>query len=101
MQYFGQPWNELNWDRVKTPVGKSCSWCEEVVVEGDRGVILPSIPEGKTLYHLECFLRQITGSVGHQRKTCSCFGGREEDPKGMTLREAARAAVDEFRKTHD
>jgi hypothetical protein len=32
------------------------------------------------------------GSVGHQKGTCSCHGGTEEDPPEMTKRQAAVAA---------
>lgn len=47
-------------------------------------------------WHQECTIRSIIGSVGHQEKRCSCFGGTEEDPEGMTKREAAKAAYDLF-----
>jgi len=108
--YFGKAWNpniDKHHPQVPTPVGSACSYCEEEVVEGDQGFI---IPHGQAItqneegvfdqmvavfrpVHLDCFLRQIYGSVGHQKKTCSCFGGKEEDPEGMTKREAATAAV--------
>ena len=81
---------------VETPVGDRCLYCEETIVEGDSGCIFPYLDsEGPRLIaeHRECFLRHIFGSVGHQRGKCSCYGGTEEDPEGMTKREAARAAV--------
>jgi len=50
--------------------------------------------------HYECQLRGIVGSVGHQRGLCSCRGGpgTMDDPPGVSKREAARAAVAEWRK---
>jgi hypothetical protein len=44
-------------------------------------------------YHRECHLRQVTGSVGHQLRQCSCYGGDREDPPELSVRDAARAAV--------
>jgi hypothetical protein len=44
-------------------------------------------------WHLECALRILYGSVGHQMERCECYGGTEEDPPDMTAREAAVAAV--------
>ena len=40
----------------------------------------------------------VVGSVGHQLGRCSCFGGDEDDPPGMTVREAALAAVDLYER---
>jgi hypothetical protein len=47
------------------------------------------------LAHLNCFMRQTIGSVAHQLKQCRCYvpGSTEEDPPGMTKRQAADAAV--------
>lgn len=47
--------------------------------------------------HWECDARAVIGSVGHIRKQCPCYGGTEEDPPGMTKREAAKAALAELR----
>lgn len=44
--------------------------------------------------HRECRIRMQVGSVGHQNRRCSCFGGADEDPPDMTLRQAAQAAAD-------
>lgn len=84
------------------PIGQKCLHCEEVFIDGDRGFVLgyagPEGVDGEVGYHRECFLRSIFGSVGHQLGTCSCEGGHDEDPPGMTKREAARAAVSLFEK---
>lgn len=68
-----------------------CLGCDELILPGDR--LAPSF--GQPL-HFECGLRSIIGSVGHQKKNCSCYGGTEEDPPGMTRREAAKAAMEYF-----
>lgn len=100
MKMFGPPWGH-DGEVVPTPVGEKCLWCEEPVVEGDRGVVTPFMDtdgQREAAQHRECLLRSIFGSVGHQLKRCSCFGGTEEDPPGATRREAAKAAVALFDK---
>lgn len=81
---------------TETPTGTACMRCEEDILVGDTGVLMPLVDVGgvrEIAYHHECFLRGVLGSVGHQQKKCSCYGGTEEDPLKMTRREAARAAV--------
>jgi hypothetical protein len=45
--------------------------------------------------HRECAMRAILGSVAHIEKRCSCYvpGSQENDPPGLSRREAAKAAV--------
>jgi hypothetical protein len=71
-----------------------CAWCDEPFRVGDQIRSIPSDPSlgGLQLFHLECLTRMTAGSVGHQNKRCHCFGGTEEDPEGMSKREAAIAA---------
>lgn len=111
MKYFGKPWNpniDATYECTATPAGHPCSWCEEEIVEGDQGFV---IPHGSTLtfceekkvfdqlvptfrpVHTDCFLREVLGSVGHLTKQCSCYGGTLEDPPTMSKRDAAKAAV--------
>jgi len=100
LEFFGpKPWgpaiDEIE-RMVAAPVQAACLYCEELIATDDSGVFMMyltvdgprRVPE-----HRECFLRHVFGSVGHQRGKCSCYGGTEEDPEGMTKREAARAAV--------
>jgi hypothetical protein len=104
--YFGESWCALTDDgrQVPTPIESECTWCKEGFVEGDAGMATPlgfidetdSHPVTFVYYHKNCFLRSIVGSVGHQRKQCSCFGGTLEDPQELSLRQAADAAVREF-----
>lgn len=110
MQWFGESWgapfNETT-PHVDTPVGKLCNgWCEEEIEAGDSGVIMGGVGmDDKPIlvcYHRNCYLRQVLGSIGHQKGLCRCFGNMPgdtdhmDDPPGMTLREAADAAVEFF-----
>lgn len=104
--YFGESWCNMTeqGQHISTPVDSVCFWCEEVFVEGEQGTAIPAgfVEESVdnvvplVYYHKNCFLRSVLGSVGHQRKQCSCFGGTLEDPQGLSLREAANAAVREY-----
>jgi hypothetical protein len=103
MHEFGpKKWLRDSEGVVATPVGVPCQRCEEPIEVGDFGLVMPHVEAAGTArmapHHRECFLRSVFGSVGHQRKKCSCFGGTEEDPPEMTKREAAIAAVSEFSK---
>lgn len=77
--------------RVKTPVGRQCVHCKELIVAGDDGFL----DAGDSVLHRACFLRSIVGSINHQLKICSCFvPGAADDPiEGLTVREEAENAV--------
>ena len=64
-----------------------CLWCDELVAPGDlTHALLPS-------FHFACALRASIGSIGHIQKKCSCYvkeGPTEDDPPGLTKRQAAR-----------
>jgi hypothetical protein len=70
----------LEFEEAPTPHGEPCAWCGTEISFGDCGFLVPLIGQpGRTLAeHRECFLRQIVGSVAHQRAACSCFGGRPQ-----------------------
>lgn len=74
-------------------MSQPCPWCEEEVTPGDDQQRMAA----GAAWHMECFVRSVLGSVAHQRRRCGCYipGSTENDPPGMTLREAARAAVEE------
>jgi hypothetical protein len=105
--WFGpDPWGAVcvGAPHVATPVGAVCLWCDEPILPGDQGQLLPQAQlagdvEASPLWrpvHRERLLRQVLGSVGHQQGRCSCFGGDEGDPPGMSRREAALAALEYF-----
>jgi hypothetical protein len=101
VRWFGQSWGASVCDpvdHVETPAGENCTRCGEQLQATDTGVILPyaSDPPASMPYHRNCYLREIIGSVGHQNGNCSCRDGGGGDPPGMTLREAADAAVTLF-----
>jgi hypothetical protein len=102
-RFFGPAFGEDA--SVPAPVGQSCLWCEEAIDEGDSGVMIPVVDSLERMeghwgaYHRECYLRSIVGSVAHQRRRCSCYGGDGEDDPSLTKREAAHAAAEEFDQT--
>jgi hypothetical protein len=88
--YFGPPHRRKDYEsQVPTPVGAPCLLCDERIEEGDTG----TINGFKQIIHYECGMRSVIGSVGHQMRLCSCYGGTVEDPPGMSRRQAAIAAV--------
>jgi hypothetical protein len=96
MTAFGSAPADPDIARSQTPVGEPCLRCEEPIAPGDSGYTMPYVAEGgvaERALHRECFLRGVVGSVGHQQRRCSCYGGTLEDPPGLTRREAAAAAV--------
>jgi hypothetical protein len=102
MKWFGENWHGAICDQcpqVRVPIGEICDWCEEPITARDRGVIYSNGPAA----HLNCFLRQINGSVAHVLKTCSCYvpGASEDDPPELTRREAANLVVDILREKHE
>lgn len=100
VSYFGEPWPSTLCDesaQSRTPVGTACIHCGESIVDGDSGVFYSN--ETPTPAHRNCFLRAVIGSVAHIQKRCSCFvpGSHEDDPPGLTKRQAADAAVEAWR----
>jgi len=80
--------------QADTPVGAFCCHCLEVIRGGEDGWIYSNGPAA----HRECFMRSIVGSVAHQQRRCSCYGGSGEDDDGLTPRQAAQAALDHWEK---
>jgi len=75
----------------------TCFLCDEAIGPDDQTEDVNLAGTGLVPVHFECSARGAIGSVGHQKKRCSCYGGTEDDPPGMTKRQAARAALDHFR----
>lgn len=99
MRWFGT----VSWARLcageyqtETPVGESCAHCAEPIAADESGVIMPFSCGAEQPMHAECFLRNIFGSVAHQMRTCSCYGGAADDAPapGQTVREEAALAVE-------
>jgi hypothetical protein len=101
---WGAPVNEG--PRVPVPVGMSCSWCAEAIETGDSGVVMPHVEEPKPgvfvtrirPLHCNCHLRSVIGPLVHVEEQCGCYTSHftDNDPPGMTRRQAADAAVDAF-----
>lgn len=96
MRWFGPaPFSPICNDpevaHVPTPVGRPCLWCDEPIEAGERGYFYSGTEP--PAIHYACFVRQIIGSVAHQQRRCTCFGGHEEDPPGISKRQAARLAL--------
>lgn len=72
----------------------NCDYCGEKILPGER-----ALTEGSNFHH-ECLFRAGAGSLGHLQKRCSCHGGTEEDPPGLTRRQAAAAALAYYNVTN-
>jgi len=110
VKWFGDPWptDELRAsvcespnDRVGTPEGERCLWCEEPIAENDRGIIMPCIvlgldgnPKSELRpCHVECNVRQVVGSMNHINGNCLCTG-QAEAASTLSVREDALAVWD-------
>ena len=72
-----------------------CRWCDDQIVPGD---LLHTLMPG---FHYACALRASLGSIGHLQGTCACYvtdGTAEEDPPGLTKRQAAYLVADYVRQ---
>ena len=73
-----------------------CQHCgEKVMPDEERAPILNAI------MHLECGFRLVGGSVGHQQKSCYCYGKTDTSELGMSKREAARRSLAYFRSQNE
>jgi hypothetical protein len=74
---------------TKEPTAATCAWCNEIIRHGENGV-----DHGNSYYeHIECFIASIVGSVTHQERHCTCYGGFIDCHQDeISKRETARAA---------
>jgi hypothetical protein len=81
---------------------KRCENCKEEL-EADDDVTMMNVAGNLKPMHRNCQLRLIIGSVAHIERRCSCFvpGSDENDPPGMTIRQAADAAAEAFRRQRE
>jgi hypothetical protein len=78
--------------QTETPVGSTCIYCDELIAMGEDGVILA---DGTSVLHRECNLRMVAGSLAHQQRRCTCYGGTGSDEEeGMTRRQGAQAVLE-------
>ena len=98
MAWFGQRWDAPAFEdapEVPVPLGAECPGCGELVDEDDTGITMPYVTEDfgvrRCAYHIECHLRSILGSVAHQERRCSCYGGTDHDGSS---RDDARALLE-------
>lgn len=73
----------------------TCAYCEEEIKPGEEA---PHVFGDQ--FHKECLFRMTAGSLGHQKKLCTCYGGKEGDPAGLTKRQAAQAALTYWQEQH-
>ena len=131
MKWFGKSWGSQvyeDFEQTETPVGQPCVCCEETIVEGDDGFLVPCVYGGMhrtrekaeraiadivhayesgelvpelVPMHRACHLRSsVIQGLNHQLKLCACYGGTlPPDPPEMTLRRQAEAAVEHWMKT--
>lgn len=93
--YFGVRWDAPHFDdatKIPTPIGETCLYCDEPIVEGESGTLMNYVSElGMTHRpaHIECWLRSTVGDVAHLEGRCTCYGGGDRDtrPYRATARE--------------
>jgi hypothetical protein len=94
--YFGPDWKDEPYlgERTSTPANRICFYCDEPIAPTDSGVIYP---DGDCC-HKNCHLRGVIGSLAHVEHRCACYVPQsdEEDPPGLTKRQAANAAVEAY-----
>jgi hypothetical protein len=74
---------------TKAPVRAICASCHEPILRGENGVDL----ENECFEHIECFIASIVGSVSHQERQCTCYGGYIDCQQDeISKRETAKAA---------
>lgn len=91
--------------------GTACVWCGEPVGGDENAVVVPHAggdAAAALAWHAACLLRNVCGSVDHQRGDCGCrrlhlaslggAGGCGGATAGLTVRQEARMAVRLFRR---
>jgi hypothetical protein len=91
MSWFGKRYDApyCECPQTETPVGVRCLYCAEAIDAGDDGLIYAD----GSVFHRECHVRLVVGSIGHQQQRCSCYGGDDDSEDGMTPRDGAKAAL--------
>lgn len=71
--------------KVAAPVGDSCCYCQEPVVDGDNGAVWPT----GVVEHRECSLRLVTGGIGHLIDHEAFCGSELGADAGLSFRRSA------------
>jgi hypothetical protein len=91
-RFFGSPWSSgvcEDAEQVPAPLGETCAYCREPVVEGDQGSFLVAESHWAPV-HRECSLRSVMGGIGHlENHHFWCLGQHDPDG-GRSYRESAR-----------
>jgi hypothetical protein len=64
----------------------NCIYCGEIILLSE------TFAGSQAKTHYECGIRMVMGSVAHQKRECSCFGGTGGDDPNLSLRENAQLA---------
>lgn len=94
---------------IPIPFGLLCSWCDEGFAPADTGVAISCMADYQStiVYHRECEVRVLIGSVAHQKGECSCSGAARaaagstisaSDDSDGSRRSDARAAYNHMRE---
>lgn len=81
-QWFGKSWGAPcceEDEHVATPVLSLCARCQEPILEGQQGVVMPLVDCGRATTiakHLDCFLR---GILPHGPECPHCRGVEPRD----------------------
>jgi hypothetical protein len=76
----------------------TCPLCSELVYSFEEARSINGHPRGA---HVECLIRSVAGSVGHQKGQCLCYTLVEDvSENGMSRREGAIAAYNYY-MTHN
>lgn len=71
--YFGEQWDAakfdpgfgVEWHQIPTPTDKCCLYCEEQIVDGDRGELTPYVGRDRAVQlqpiHTECMIASVSG----------------------------------------
>jgi hypothetical protein len=94
--YFGDPWPSgvcEDGTQVPTPVGKTCSLCDEPVQEGDQGTFQGVVQSPASYFiapvHRECSLRAVMGGIGHLEDHAYWCGEMHDPDGGRSYRASA------------
>lgn len=102
--YYGPGWPAHLDPQPPCATDSLCAHCEEAITLSDSWAKSSTVVVGqiaRAAMHRECFMRLLVGSVGHQTRQCSCYGGTLEDPRGLTRRQAARMALALYEKDNE